>query len=602
MDPRVSRFAVRGWSVPALAGFLAVAAARLLTLPKSLWEWDEILFLQGVIAFDPLHHHPHPPGFPLYIGLGKVFAFLVRDPYWGLVTLGVVASLVGYAALVSAFRRLGSGDERVAVGGALLFQLSPAMLVYAPLALSDCPAALFLSLFLAAAARLPGNASPAAALATGAFAAGAIGCRPQLTAAVLAALAAALWLAGSWRRRGAMLAAFTVVCLLWFVPLLAAVGGPDGLLRFLSKQAGAVAKWDTTVPRAGQPATAIAARFLAHPWGQKWTAVPVLALALAGAASLARTRPRWKPLLPLLVLTAVELAVCLTVLNPRDAVRYAIPTLIGVSFAAAVGLDLVMRRARVPAAAWVAVAALAAGFAVYTWPLLGPRSTTPSPPVQAADWVRTHLPRNTVLLVEKDYAAHAAFLLHGFTRFPYEEGMRRFAGRPEKPLFIFGETVLPGAQTFLWPPSDTYGKLTRDLYRTTSLSPVPAEQRYEAVRGLYAYEPLPGGAGFRWLGEDAVIRVFPRPLRARAVALILGLPEEVGEESVALAISVAGSPTATVEVPRGVERRIVLPLPDAETVEISIRSAKTFVPVTAGIGGDPRRLAVQLDALELLGG
>src|SRR6266545_1441987 len=250
MDPRVSRFAVRGWSVPALAGFLAVAAARLLTLPKSLWEWDEILFLQGVIAFDPLHHHPHPPGFPLYIGLGKVFAFLVRDPYWGLVTLGVVASLVGYAALVSAFRRLGSGDERVAVGGALLFQLSPAMLVYAPLALSDCPAALFLSLFLAAAARLPGNASPAAALATGAFAAGAIGCRPQLTAAVLAALAAALWLAGSWRRRGAMLAAFTVVCLLWFVPLLAAVGGPDGLLRFLSKQAGAVAKSPSGPPTA----------------------------------------------------------------------------------------------------------------------------------------------------------------------------------------------------------------------------------------------------------------------------------------------------------------------------------------------------------------
>jgi len=606
MDPNVSRFAARGWSVPALAGFVAVAAARLLTLPKSLWEWDEILFLQGVIAFDPLHHHPHPPGYPLFIGLGKVFAFLVRDPYWGLVTLGVAASLVGYAALVSAFRRL-SGDpgspaaERVAVGGALLFQLSPAMLVYSPLALSDGPAALFLALFLAAAARLVGTSSLAAALATGAFAAGAVGCRPQLAVSVLPALAAALWLAGSWRRRGAMLAAFTVVCLLWFVPLLAAVGGPAGLVRFLTKQAGAVATWDTTVPRAGQPASAIAARFLAHPWGQKWTAAPVLGLALAGAVSLARTRPRWKPLLPLLVLTAVELAVCLAILNPRDAVRYAIPSLLGTSFAAAVGIDLVMRRARVPAAAWGAVAALAAGFAVYSWPLLGPRSTSPSTPVQAADWVRTHLPHSTVLLVEKDYAAHAAFLLPRFTRFPYEEGMQRFAGRTEKPLFIFGETVLPGAQTFLWPPSDTYGKLTRDLYRTTSLSPVPAEQRYEAVRGLYAYEPLPGGAGFRWLGEDAVIRVFPRSLQARSVALTLGLPEEVGEASVELAISVAGSPIATVEVPRGVERRIVLPLPDAETVEISIRSATTFVPVVAGIGGDPRRLAVQLHAVELLG-
>ena len=113
--------------MPAFAGFLAVAAIRLLTLPESLWEWDEILFLQGVVDFDPLHHHPHPPGYPLYIGLGKVFALVFRDPYWGLVALGVAASLVGYAALVSAFRRLGgdpavsasSGTERVAVGGAL---------------------------------------------------------------------------------------------------------------------------------------------------------------------------------------------------------------------------------------------------------------------------------------------------------------------------------------------------------------------------------------------------------------------------------------------------------------------------------------------------
>jgi hypothetical protein len=66
-------------------------------------------------------------------------------------------------------------------------------------------------------------------------------------------------------------------------------------------------------------------------------------------------------------------------------------------------------------------------------------------------------------------------------------------------------------------------------------------------------------------------------------------------------ISVAGSPTANLEVPRGAHRRVVLPLPDVETVGISVRSAKTFVPVAAGIGGDPRRLAVQLHAVELLG-
>jgi hypothetical protein len=597
-----SRFAHRGWSIAALLGFVAVAAARLLTLPESVWELDETLFIQGVLEFDPLRHHPHPPGYPLLIGLGKLFFFVLRDPFWSLVALSVVASLVGYAALVSAFRRL-AGDspasEYVAVGGAALFHLSPTMLVYGPLPLSDAPTLMFLALFLAAAARLPG-ASIGAAVATGVFASGAIGCRPQLAMSVLPALAAALWLAGSWRRRGALLAAFTLACLLWFVPLLVAVGGPDGLVRFLTKQAGAVATWDTTIPRAGQSPAAIAARFVAHPWGQKWTALPVLAFAAAGAVVVARSR-RFKILLPLAVLTAFELGLCLAVMNPRDAVRYALPSLIGAAFLAAVGIEALARRARVPAAAWVAVTALAAGFAVYAWPLLLPRATSPSPPAQAAEWAREALPPGAVLLVEKDYAAHAAFLLPQVTRFPYEEGMQRFAGRPESPVWIFGETVLPGGRTFLWPASDTYGKLTRDLYQTTSLSPVPAGQRYEAVRGVYAYEPSQGGAGFRWLAGEAAIRVFPRRLRARAVALTLGLPEEVGDASARLAISVAGSPTATVEVPAGARRRIVLPLPEADTVEISVRSEKTFVPVAAGIGGDPRRLAVQLQTVELIG-
>lgn len=603
----VSRIPRRGWPTAALLGFAAVAAARLLTLPESVWELDETLFIQGVSDFDPLHHHPHPPGYPLLIGLGKLFALVLRDPFWSLVALSVVASLAGYAALVSAFRRLAGvpgapGIETVAVGGAALFHLSPTLLIYGPLPLSDAPALMFLALFLAAAARLPGAVAPWAAVAAGVFAAGAIGCRPQLSLSVLPALAAALWLAGSWRRRGAMLASFTLMCLLWFVPLVMEVGGPEGLVRFLGRQAGAVATWDTAIPRAGKSPAAIAARFIAHPWGPKHTALPVLCLAAAGAGALAlRTRPRrLRLLLPLAVLTAMELGLGVGIMNPRDAVRYALPSLIGVAFLAAVGAGALARRARMPPAAWAAFALLAAGFAVYAWPVLGPRSTSASPPAQAAEAARRELPPDAVLLVEKDYAAHAAYLLPRFTRFSYEEGMRHFAGRPEVPVWIFGETVLPGARTFLWPPSDTYGKLTRDLYRMTSLSPVPGERRYDALRGVYAYEPLPGGAGYRWLGGDAAIRVYPRRIQARAVALTFGLPEVIPEASVALTISVAVSPAATYEIQRGAKRRIILPLPGAETVEISVRSTQTFVPVDAGVGGDPRRLAVQLHSVELL--
>jgi hypothetical protein len=606
MDQKqVSRLSRRGFSAAALLGFAAVAAARLLTLPRSVWELDETLFMSGVLDFEPLRHHPHPPGYPLLIGLGKLFALVFDDPFRSLVALSVVASLAGYAALVSAFRRLGGTpgspeSERIGVAGALLFHLSPTMLIYGPLPLSDAPALMFLALFLAAAARLPG--SVLASIGTGIFASGAVGCRPQLALSVLPALAVTLWLAGSWRRRGVLLAAFTVACLTWFVPLVVEVGGPEGLVRFLTKQAGAVTTWDTTIPRAGQSPAAIAARFVSHPWGQKWTAGPLLALALVGAAALALARTRWKVLLPLVVLTGIELGFSLSVMNPRDAVRYALPSLIGIAFVAACGMEWLTRRVRVPAASWVATAALCAGFAVYAWPLLEPRSTSSSPPAQAAEAARRELPADAVLLVEKDYAAHAAWLLPRFTRFSYEEGMRLFAARPETQLWIFGETILPGAHTFLWPASDTYGKLTRALYRTTSLSPVPPEQRYDALRGVLAYEPRSGGAGFRWLEEDAVIRVFPR--HAGSIALTLGLPEVIPGRQVPVKITMAGKPAGYVVVPRGEKRRVVLRLPGSaergETVEISLRSGSAFVPVEAGIGGDPRRLAVQLHGAELL--
>src|SRR6185369_8264771 len=128
-------------SLPLLLGFVAVAATRLLTLPHSLWEGDEVLFVKGVLAFDPLHHQPHPPGYPLLIGLGKLVNLLLHDPFASLVALSVLSSLVGYLALVDAFRRMAPAGpvarETVAVVGATLFHLSPAMLVYGPLALSD---------------------------------------------------------------------------------------------------------------------------------------------------------------------------------------------------------------------------------------------------------------------------------------------------------------------------------------------------------------------------------------------------------------------------------------------------------------------------------
>src|SRR4029077_11260596 len=98
------------WRSPVvLLGFAVVAVVRLATLPASLWEWDEVLFVKGVELFDPVHHRPHPPGYPLLIGLGKLLRLVTGDPFHALVALSVISCLVGYLALVSAFTRMAAG-------------------------------------------------------------------------------------------------------------------------------------------------------------------------------------------------------------------------------------------------------------------------------------------------------------------------------------------------------------------------------------------------------------------------------------------------------------------------------------------------------------
>ena len=582
-------------SPAALAGFALVALVRALTIPRSLWEMDEILFARAVERFDPLSHRPHPPGYPLVVGLGKLIDLAVQEPFLSLVCLSLISSLVGYWAMVSAFRRIAGGPDagRIAVAGALLFQLSPAMLVQGPLPMSDPPALMFLALALAAGAALRDGGGIWNALGLGAAASAAVGCRPQLALVVLPLLAVALWQTRGWRRRGEVVAAFTLVSLLWIIPLIVATRGFSGFLVYQSKQATYVATHDATAARAGTPHHLLVKRFVTHPWGRKAMALPVLALALAGAADLARRRRT--AALPLAVLSAGQLAVCLLIMDPADAVRYALPAVLGVAFAAAVGGQALARLARRPAAAWLVPLVVAAVSIAYAWPVLAIRGRLISPPVSAIHWAERNIPPRSVILVGEDMAPHADYLLKGFDLNPVEEGFHTAARRPGAQAWLLaeGKSRWPGAVIFRWPNTDAYNKLTRGHYRIVSLSPIPLDHRFLRVRGIYNWEPSLLDARWRWLDDDALLRIFPRQ-RIRAVALRLRVDLAAPFPSNTVTVSVDGEPVRTVEIPRGAERRVEVPVPTNRPVDIGVRSAHAWVPG----GGDPRRLAVQLLAVE----
>src|ERR1041385_8050529 len=440
-----------------ILGALVVLITRVLTAPKTPWENDEFLFAEAVRKFDPLNYHPHPPGFPLFVLLGKAFNVLVDDPWRALVIVNIIVAPIGFVALARAFRNW-IDDADLAVAGALLYYFSASMLVHGTLALSDGVAIAFVCLVILSVSEGPVWAGGAA---TGIFASAAIGCRPQLLVPLLPLLVIALWRMQTNKQRVTALIAFAFVSLMWFLPLVDAAGGVGNVIAYETKQAAYGASHDAAMSRGAKSAGEIVIRFLLHPWGSKYLTLPLILCVALGAPAFAR---KWRPLLPLIVFTAVQLAFELFAMDPADGARYALPSMILFALIAALGFDVIRRNIHVRATPYIAAALFAAGAWAYVAPIVSTRAKIASPPVQAAQFAASHFGPNTIVLYDTALKPHAEYLFARFHPTPLEKGLHDFYDRPDVPLvqFVDGGSSIAEAHTFAWPASDAYGKLTRN--------------------------------------------------------------------------------------------------------------------------------------------
>jgi hypothetical protein len=125
------------FTIAVLGGLLASRAAL---LPAGPWEQDEALMACGVVDFDPGRHMPLPPGFPLWVGIGKaVRACGVDDPVVALQMASAVFSVLGLWALVGLWD--GVAGRRVALAGAALAAFLPGVWFHAARAFSETPSA-----------------------------------------------------------------------------------------------------------------------------------------------------------------------------------------------------------------------------------------------------------------------------------------------------------------------------------------------------------------------------------------------------------------------------------------------------------------------------
>jgi hypothetical protein len=395
---------------------LVVGLAHLPFVATTLEDIDSVNFALGIRDFDVSRHRPHPPGYPVYIGIGKAAAAIVGVfPGAGLASaiearalslVSLIAALAAPFFLHRAFASLQpvrgieppwAATHATALTATALTLAAPLTWTLAVRPMSDLPG---LALALAAQACLlaawwwqtpdgSGDrrlgpdlmAASGRMIVLGGLIAGlAVGLRTQtlwLTAPLLTVVLVDRIGRGV---AGAIIGAamtFTIGALVWAVPLVVASGGLQGYLSALGSQAGedfAGGEMLYLNPGARPLARALLHTFVS-PW--EWTALGavVLTLAAAGALSLLLRERRT---LAAIVAMFLPYTIFHLLFQDTSFTRYALPLVPAVAYLAVRGSAWLSPRALVPAGAVLGLAGVVAG----TQTLIG-YAQSPAPAVQA---------------------------------------------------------------------------------------------------------------------------------------------------------------------------------------------------------------------------
>ncbi|HET7433519.1 MAG TPA: hypothetical protein VFN10_02270 [Thermoanaerobaculia bacterium] len=423
---------------------LVVAASRFFAIAKSLWDWDEALFALALRDYDVAMYHPHPPGFPLFVGVAKLLTLCGIDSFHALQAIVVIASLFVFPAMFFLARELGASFF-VACASALTLAFLPNVWFFGGTAFSDVPS---MVLALAACALLlRGRTSPRALLLGGLVAGIAVGVRPQNLLFVAVPFVLAFL-----RRRGAtMLAAAiaTIIIALSYGGAIIATGGWQPYSEALAHHSDYIRAVDSFLSPIRPPLWKVFDDFFFWPFRAPVINVALLALALIGLARINR--------IALAIFVPFAIFAWLS-LDFHSSSRFSIAYMPLYALLAAHGAEL-FRRARHAIAA-----ALLALMIVWTWPALRVVHTSDAPPVAACTWIRTHVPRGTTIFVGESLGAHAALLLPD-----YDVQSVRESDRPRANSWLLTEE----GSGFTRPRARLARAITRPRYFEVSVRPAP---------------------------------------------------------------------------------------------------------------------------------
>ncbi len=205
---------------------------------RMLYNWDAVQFALALREFDVAKHQPHPPGYLLYVALGRLLNIPLGDPNLAYVTLAMVFSAATTVAVYWLARAL--YDRVTAAAAATLLAVSPLFWFYGSVGLTYAGEAFGASLVAAFAyGALRGNPR---ALYGCAVALGLVGGIRQSVLVLLFPLCVACAVLGVRSFRRLLIAAtlMVVAVLSWFLPMVWLTGGLRPYLRASTQLYGSV--------------------------------------------------------------------------------------------------------------------------------------------------------------------------------------------------------------------------------------------------------------------------------------------------------------------------------------------------------------------------
>ena len=377
---------------------LLVAVTRWPAIAKTLWDWDEALFVLALRDYDVVAYHPHPPGFPLFVGLANL---LPLEPFRALQTIVVLASLFVFPAMFFLAREL-RASTFVAGGSALVLAFLPNVWLYGGTAFSDVPS-LVLSL-LACALLLRGCRDDRMLLAGCAVLGLAAAIRPQNLLIGFVPFAIAFLARRSVALRG--LAITIAIVIVSYGAAAAATGSVAAYFSALGEHGRYIRRVDSFLSDIRPSLFRVFDDFFLRPFRAPLINILVLIL-----AAIALWRRRTHTIAAIAIFGPFLLFAWLF-LDFHSASRFSIAYMPLFALLAADGLEIAPVRLRVPL-----LASLLAVMFAWTFPVLGVVHSTESPPVAAMRFLRTSAdPVISYIDVDESLGPHAEVFLQGFER------------------------------------------------------------------------------------------------------------------------------------------------------------------------------------------